>query len=89
MFFWLILLLHVCIPHLPKNIYVYNYANKTIFKHPRICKMYTANICANNYLITKYMHSFLIGKFDLEVIENKFLITFLYLHKMINSVKSL
>jgi hypothetical protein len=27
-------------------IYVYNYANKTIFKHRRICKICTANICA-------------------------------------------
>jgi hypothetical protein len=27
-------------------IYVHNYAIKTIFKHPRICKICTANICA-------------------------------------------
>jgi hypothetical protein len=36
----------VCIPHFQKIIYVYNYANKTIFKHRRICKMCTENICA-------------------------------------------
>jgi hypothetical protein len=30
------------------------------------------------------MHPFLIGKFDLEFIENKFLITSLYLHEMLN-----
>jgi hypothetical protein len=35
------------------------------------------------------MHSFLIGKFDLEFIENKFLITSLYLHEMLNWVISL
>jgi hypothetical protein len=33
----------VCISHLQKIIYVYNYANKTIFKHRRICKMCTAH----------------------------------------------
>jgi hypothetical protein len=32
------------------------------------------------------MHSFLIGKFDLECIKNKFLITSLYLHEMLNWV---
>jgi hypothetical protein len=32
------------------------------------------------------MHSFLIGKFDLEFIENKFLITSHYLHEMLNWV---
>jgi hypothetical protein len=32
------------------------------------------------------MHLFLMGKFDFEFIENKFLITSLYLHEMINSV---
>jgi hypothetical protein len=35
------------------------------------------------------MHSFLIGKFDFEFIENKFLITSLYLHEMVNLVISL
>jgi hypothetical protein len=35
------------------------------------------------------MHLFLIGKFDLEFIENKFLITSLYLHEMLTSVISL
>jgi hypothetical protein len=35
------------------------------------------------------MHSFLIGKFDLEFIENKFLITSFYLHEMLNWVISL
>jgi hypothetical protein len=35
------------------------------------------------------MHLFLIGKFDLEVIENKFLITSHYLHAMLNWVISL
>jgi hypothetical protein len=35
------------------------------------------------------MHSFLIGAFDLELVENKFLITSLYLHEMLNSVISL
>jgi hypothetical protein len=34
------------------------------------------------------MHSFLIGKFDLEFIENKFLITSLYLREMVISVIS-
>jgi hypothetical protein len=37
----------------------------------------------------KYMHSFLIEKFGLDFIENKFLITSLYLHEMLNSVISL
>jgi hypothetical protein len=32
---------------LAKNTYVYYYANKTIFKHRRICKVCTANICAH------------------------------------------
>jgi hypothetical protein len=35
------------------------------------------------------MHSFFIGKFDLEFKENKFLITSLYLHELLNSVISL
>jgi hypothetical protein len=35
------------------------------------------------------MHSFLIGKFDFEFIENFFLITSLYLDKMLNLVISL
>jgi hypothetical protein len=35
------------------------------------------------------MRSFLIGKFDFEFIENKILITSLYLHEMVNSVISL
>jgi hypothetical protein len=35
------------------------------------------------------MHSFLNGKFDLEFIENKFLITSIYLHAILNSVISL
>jgi hypothetical protein len=30
------------------------------------------------------MHSFLIGKFDLKLIENTFLITSLYLYEMLN-----
>jgi hypothetical protein len=34
----------VCIPHLQKIMYVYNYANKTIFKHRRIYLMCTAII---------------------------------------------
>jgi hypothetical protein len=34
------------------------------------------------------MHSFRIEKFDLVFIENKFLITSLYLHEMLNSVIS-
>jgi hypothetical protein len=81
----------VCITHLQNIIYmyVYNYANKTIFKHRRICKMCTANICAHYIESISYMHSFLIGKFDLEFIENKFLITSLYLRKMLNWVISL
>jgi hypothetical protein len=37
----------------------------------------------------KYMHSFLIVKFDLNFIENNFFITSLYLHEMLNSVISL
>jgi hypothetical protein len=37
----------VCIPHLQEIIYVYNYAKKTIFKHRRICKICTANMCAH------------------------------------------
>jgi hypothetical protein len=64
----------MCEPHLQKVIYVYNYANKTIFKHRRICKMCTANMCAHYMYSINYMHSFLIGKFDLEYIEYKFLI---------------
>jgi hypothetical protein len=78
----------VCIPHLQKIIYVYNYANKTIFKHQIICKMCTANIFAHYNLSINYMHSFLFGKFDLEFIENLFLITPLYLHEMLNWVIS-
>jgi hypothetical protein len=35
------------------------------------------------------MHSFLIGKFDLEFIENKFLITSLYIREMLFWVISL
>jgi hypothetical protein len=35
------------------------------------------------------MHSFLIEKFDLEFIENKFLIISLYLHEILKSVISL
>jgi hypothetical protein len=35
------------------------------------------------------MHSFLIEQFDLVFIENKFFITSLYLHLMLNSVISL
>jgi hypothetical protein len=35
------------------------------------------------------MHSFLIGKFDLEFIENKFIITSLYFHEMLNWVISI
>jgi hypothetical protein len=34
------------------------------------------------------MHSFLIEKIDLDFIENKFLITSLYLHEILNSVIS-
>jgi hypothetical protein len=37
----------LCILHLQKIIYVYNYADERIFKHLRICKMCTANICAH------------------------------------------
>jgi hypothetical protein len=70
-------------------IYVYIYAFKTIFKHQRICKICTANICAHYMLSLKYMHSFLIGKFDFDFIEHKFLITSLYLQEMLNSVISL
>jgi hypothetical protein len=66
-----------------------NYANKTIFKHQRICKVCTANICAYYIQSINYMQSFLIGKFDLEFIENNFLITSLYLHEMLNWAISL
>jgi hypothetical protein len=34
------------------------------------------------------MHSFLIVKFDLNFVENKFPITSLYIHEMLNSVIS-
>jgi hypothetical protein len=34
------------------------------------------------------MHSFLIEKFDLRFIENKFFITSLYLHEMLNLIIS-
>jgi hypothetical protein len=75
----------VCVTHSQEIIYVYNYANETIFKHRRICKICTANICAH------YMHmlSFLIENFDLKFKENKFLITSLYFHETLNSVISL
>jgi hypothetical protein len=36
----------------------------------------------------KYMHSLIIEKFQLDFIENKFFITFLYLHEILNSVIS-
>jgi hypothetical protein len=49
----------------------------------------TANICAHYMLSLKYTHSFLIEKFDVDFIENKFLITSFYLHEMLNSVLSL
>jgi hypothetical protein len=35
------------------------------------------------------MHSFFNGKFEIEFIENKFLMTTLYLHEMLNWVISL
>jgi hypothetical protein len=78
----------VCIPHMQKVIYVYNFGNKTIFKHRRMCKICTANMCAH-ILSINYMNLFLIGKFDLKFIENKFLITSIYLHEMLNWVISL
>jgi hypothetical protein len=51
--------------------------------------MCTANMCVHYIQSINYMHSFLIRKFDFEFIENKFLITSLYLHEMLNWVKSL
>jgi hypothetical protein len=50
-----------------------------IFVHIFVC----------NHLSTLYMHSFLSVKFDLNSIENNFVITSLYLHEMLNSVISL
>jgi hypothetical protein len=50
-------------------IYVYNYASSTIFKHRRICKICTANICSHYMWLLKYMQSFLIEKFELDFIE--------------------
>jgi hypothetical protein len=52
-----------------------NYASKTIFKHRRICKICTKNIWAHYMKLFKHVHSFLVEKFDLVFIENKFLFT--------------
>jgi hypothetical protein len=45
-------------------------------------------MCAH-YVIIKDMHSFFIEKFGLDFTENKFLITFLYVHEMLDAVISL
>jgi hypothetical protein len=46
-------------------------------------------MCSHYMLLLKYMHSFLIVNFDFDFIENKSLITYLYLHNFISSVISL